>query len=142
MEITDNGKQFPFILTTNRELEHYNCGAMTRRTHNVEILTEDTLLINPADALEKGIADGDLVCVSSARGKLDLRARVTDEVKPGVLSSTFHFPEVMMNVLTSSVADSEAKCPEYKVCAVDVRKSRRVAERKAEKNLAHFDYAQ
>ncbi len=140
-EITDNGKQFPFILTTNRELEHYNCGAMTRRTHNVEILTEDVLLINPADALEKGIVDGDLACVISARGKLDLRARVTDEVKPGVLSSTFHFPEVMMNILTSSVSDSEAKCPEYKVCAVDVRKSRRVAERRAEKNVGQLTAA-
>ncbi len=140
-EIVDNGRNFPFILTTNRELEHYNCGAMTRRTHNVEILTEDTLLINPSDALEKGIADGDLVCVSSARGKLDLRARVTDEVNPGVLSSTFHFPEVMMNVLTSSVSDSEAMCPEYKVCAVDVRKARRVAERKAEKNVGQLTEA-
>lgn len=144
-EIVDNGKNFPFILTTNRELEHYNCGAMTRRTHNVEILTEDTLLINPSDALEKGIADGDLVCVSSARGKLDLRARVTDEVNPGVLSSTFHFPEIMMNVLTSSVSDSEAMCPEYKVVAVDVRKARRVKERKSErkpeKNLGQLTAA-
>ncbi|MEP2667863.1 MAG: formate dehydrogenase subunit alpha [Cyclobacteriaceae bacterium] len=129
-EILDNSESFPFILTTNRELEHYNCGAMTRRTPNVDILTEDVLLINKQDAEEKGIKDGDIVCVSSARGKVDLKARVTNEVKPGVLSTTFHFPEVLVNILTSGVMDSEAMCPEYKVVAVDVRKARKAGMRK------------
>jgi formate dehydrogenase major subunit len=129
-EIVDNGKAFPYILTTNRELEHYNCGAMTRRTANVEILTEDVLLINHADAEEKGIGDGDMVCVSSARGKVDLKAKVTDEVKSGVLSTTFHFPEVLVNVLTSGVSCTEAMCPEYKVVAVDIRKARKTHMRK------------
>ncbi|HNP95619.1 MAG TPA: formate dehydrogenase subunit alpha [Cyclobacteriaceae bacterium] len=130
-EILENGESYPFILTTNRELEHYNCGAMTRRTPNVDILTEDVLLINTKDAEEKGIKNGDMVCVSSARGKVDLKARVTDEVKPGVLSTTFHFPEVLVNILTSGVSDSEAMCPEYKVVAVDVRKARKTELRKA-----------
>jgi formate dehydrogenase major subunit len=130
-EITDHGRDFPFILTTNRELEHYNCGTMTRRTPNADILGKDVLLINPADAADKGIADGDMVCISSARGKVDVLAKVTEEVKPGILSSTFHFPEIMMNVLTSSVADTETKCPEYKVVAVDVRKARKVELRGA-----------
>ncbi|GAB1444507.1 formate dehydrogenase subunit alpha [Flammeovirgaceae bacterium] len=129
-EILDNSELFPFILTTNRELEHYNCGAMTRRTPNVEILTEDVLLINKHDAEDKGIKDGDIVCVSSARGKVDLKAKVTKEVKPGILSTTFHFPEVLVNILTSNVSDSEAMCPEYKVVAVDVRKDRKAGMRK------------
>ena len=129
-EILENSESFPFILTTNRELEHYNCGAMTRRTPNVEILTEDMLLINKHDAEDKGIKDGDIVCVSSARGKVDLKAKVTNEVKPGVLSTTFHFPEVLVNILTSGVSDSEAMCPEYKVVAVDVRKARKAGMRK------------
>ena len=124
-EIEDNGEEFPYILTTNRELEHYNCGAMTRRTPNVDILGQDVLLICHEDAKEKGIEDGELVCVSSARGKVDLRAKVTDQVKPGVLSTTFHFPEVLVNILTSNVSDSEAMCPEYKVVAVDIRKARK-----------------
>jgi formate dehydrogenase major subunit len=123
-EITDNQQEFPFILTTNRELEHYNCGAMTRRTDNVAILREDSLLINPADAQLYGIADGDKVCVQSARAKVDIRARLSDEVRPGVLSTTFHFPEIMINLLTSDEYDSEALCPEYKVVAVRIRKSR------------------
>jgi formate dehydrogenase major subunit len=123
-EILQNGKEFPYIITTNRELEHYNCGAMTRRTKNAEILKEDVLLICKEDADKHFIQDGDLVCVESARGKVDIKAKITDEVKPGVLSSTFHFPEIMLNNITSSVSDSEAMCPEYKVVAVNIRKSK------------------
>lgn len=123
-EIEDHGSEYPYILTTNRELEHYNCGTMTRRTGNVEILAEDIVLINPKDAADNGIQEGDMVCVSSAHGKIDIRARLTEEVKPGVLSTTFHFPEIMVNLVTSSVHDTEAKCPEYKVVSVKFRKSK------------------
>jgi formate dehydrogenase major subunit len=123
-EIKSHGKEYPYILTTNRELEHYNCGAMTRRTPNVDILTEDVLLINPEDAATHFIADGDLVCLESPRGKVDVKARITDEVKPGVVSTTFHFPEIMVNNITSDVHDTEAMCPEYKVVSVRIRKSR------------------
>lgn len=123
-EIEENGAKYPYIITTNRELEHYNCGAMTRRTGNVDIITEDVLLINPKDAENHHIKEGDMVCVSSARGKVDIKAKITDEVKPGVMSTTFHFPEIMVNLITSDVHDSEAKCPEYKVVAVNIRKSK------------------
>lgn len=123
-EIVENGEEYPYIITTNRELEHYNCGAMTRRTGNNEILKEDVLLINAKDASDNAINDGDMVCVTSARGKVDIKACVTDEVKPGVMSTTFHFPEIMVNLITSDVHDSEAKCPEYKVVAVKIRKSK------------------
>jgi len=134
-EIVQHGKEFPYIITTNRELEHYNCGAMTRRTKNAEILKEDVLLICQEDAEKHGIQEGDLVCVESARGKVDIKARITDEVKPGVLSSTFHFPEIMLNNITSSIADSEALCPEYKVVAVNIRKSKGQYKLKPETQL-------
>ncbi len=130
-ELVDNEKQYPYIITTNRELEHYNCGAMTRRTNNALIVTDDVLMINPADAAKHLIADGDMVCVESARGKVDVKARITDEVKPGILSSTFHFPEVMMNNITSSVTDTDALCPEYKVVACNIRKSKGEYKKKA-----------
>jgi len=123
-EIINHSKDFPYILTTNRKLEHYNCGTMTRRTKNVELLTEDSLLINPVDAESNFITNGDMVCVISPRGKVDIRAHVTEEVKPGVLSTTFHFPEIMVNNLTSDEHDTDAKCPEYKVVAVQIRKSK------------------
>jgi formate dehydrogenase major subunit len=123
-ELVQNEKDYPYIITTNRELEHYNCGAMTRRTNNVLILTDDVLLINPEDAAKHLILEGDMVCVESPRGKVDIKAKITDEVKPGILSSTFHFPDIMLNNITSSVSDSEALCPEYKVVSCRIRKSK------------------
>jgi len=123
-EIEEHGKEYPYIITTNRELEHYNCGTMTRRTGNVDILTEDVLMIHPQDAAANFIEDGQMVCVESPRGKVDIKAFITDEVRPGVLSSTFHFPEIMLNNITSDVHDSEAMCPEYKVVVCRIRKSK------------------
>lgn len=123
-ELLEHGKDYPYILTTNRILEHYNCGAMTRRTSNVELCTEDALMINPKDAEKHFIKNGDFVCLESPRGKVDVKAKLTDEVKQGVLSTTFHFPEIMVNNITSDVHDTEAKCPEYKVVAVRIRKSK------------------
>ena len=134
-EIIAHGKDFPYIITTNRELEHYNCGAMTRRTNNAKILSEDVLLICQEDAMKHQIEDGDMVCVESARGKVDIKARITDEVKPGVLSSTFHFPEIMLNNITSSEADSEAMCPEYKVVSVRIRKSKGIYKNKPQTTI-------
>ncbi len=123
-EVTTHKKEYPYIITTNRELEHYNSGTMTRRTNNALILTEDILLIHPDDASRHFIQEGDMVCVESPRGKVDIKARITDEVKPGILSTTFHFPELQLNTITSSERDSEALCPEYKVASVNIRKSR------------------
>lgn len=123
-EIRQNGKDYPYIITTNRELEHYNNGTMTRRTGNVSILTEDVLMIHPEDAARHFIGEGDMVCVESPRGKVDIKAKITDEVKQGVLSTTFHFPDLLLNQITSSISDSEAMCPEYKVVAVNIRKSK------------------
>lgn len=123
-EIETYQKDYPYILTTNRELEHYNCGTMTRRTANVDLLKEDVLMIHPDDAKKHMISNGDMVCLESPRGKVDVKARLTDEVNSGVLSTTFHFPEIMVNNITSDVHDSEAKCPEYKVVSVRIRKSK------------------
>ena len=123
-ELIENQKDFPYIITTNRELEHYNSGTMTRRTRNADILKEDYLLIHQDDAQKHHIENGDMVCVESAHGKVDVKAKISDEVKPGILSSTFHFPEIMLNNITSSVHDSQALCPEYKVVAVRIRKSK------------------
>lgn len=131
-EVERYEKDFPYIITTNRELEHYNCGAMTRRTGNVEILTEDVLLIHPDDAKKEGISDGDFVCVESPRGKVDIKAVLTDEMRPGILSSTFHFPEIMLNIITSDEHCTEAMCPEYKVVSCRIRKSKGKAKQLAE----------
>ncbi len=124
MELQSHAKEYPYILTTNRELAHYNCGAMTRRTANKQILSDDYLLINPEDAKANLIKEGDYICIESPRGKVDVKAKITDEVNKGILSTTFHFPEIMINNITGDVHDSEAMCPEYKVVAVRIRKSK------------------
>jgi formate dehydrogenase major subunit len=123
-EIEDHSKEYPFILTTNRDLEHYNCGTMTRRTENVLLHQEDVLLIHPNDAANLSISESDLVCIESPRGKVDVKAKISESVKPGIVSTTFHFPEIMVNEITSDVHDSEALCPEYKVVSVRLRKSK------------------
>ena len=121
-EIVQHLGEFPFILTTGRLLEHYNCGTQTRRTGNVQIVSKDELAIHPADAKKKGIATGDTVRIFSARGEVRMTAKISDEVKPGILYTTFHFPEHLVNVVTSSECDEDTLCPEYKVVAVDVER--------------------
>ncbi|MBK6888975.1 MAG: formate dehydrogenase subunit alpha [Sphingobacteriales bacterium] len=121
-ELQHFADDYPFIITTNRELEHYNAGTMTRRTKNVEILGQDVLMIHPIDAAAYNIEMGDKVYVESPRGHVIVKAKITDEVLPGILSSTFHFPEVMLNRITSNISDSETMCPEFKVVACKISK--------------------
>lgn len=111
---------FPYILTTGRVLAHYNCGTMTRRTPNRELVDRDLLLLHPQDAARHGITDDDLVEVRSRRGATRLSARLSDQVRPGVLFTTFHFPEVAINHLTSGIFDQDSMTPEYKVVAVAI----------------------
>ncbi|MDT8405211.1 formate dehydrogenase subunit alpha [Sulfuriflexus sp.] len=114
--------EYPFILTTGRRLEHYNCGSMTRRTPNIDLLDRDELLINPLDAAAYGIIDEQEIGLRSKQGRTRLRARLSDEVRPGVLFTTFHFPEIAINHLTSGVLDLDADTPEFKVVAVAIEK--------------------
>jgi formate dehydrogenase major subunit len=122
-EITANSSRYPFILTTGRLLEHYNSGTMTRRTPNKELVKEDILFIHPVDAEIKGVRSGDYVNVFSERGQTCMKVEITDVVKAGVIFTTFHFPESSINYLTSSVGDEFTLTPEYKVVAVDFKKS-------------------
>ena len=122
-ELTKHKNEYPFILTTSRELQHYNCATMTRRTSNVQILTKDVIMLNPRDAKAKDLISGDRATLKSDRGEITLDVEVTDRVKRGVVRTTFHFPEVLINEVTSAVTDEETKCPEYKIVAVDVLKA-------------------
>ena len=122
-ELVKHKNEYPFILTTGRELQHYNSATMTRRTANAEILPKDVIMINPKDAKDKKISTGDRATLKSERGEVTLEVEVTDRVKRGVVRTTFHFPEVLINEVTSGVTDEETKCPEYKVVAVDVLKA-------------------
>jgi predicted molibdopterin-dependent oxidoreductase YjgC len=122
-ELVKHKNEYPFILTTGRELQHYNCATMTRRTANAEILPKDVIMLNPKDAKDKKISTGDRATLKSDRGEITLEVEVTDRVKKGVVRTTFHFPDVLINEVTSAITDEETKCPEYKVVAVDVLKA-------------------
>ncbi|MFZ5456039.1 MAG: formate dehydrogenase subunit alpha [Pseudomonadota bacterium] len=113
-------KRFPLILTTGRILSQYNVGAQTRRTPNSMWHDEDRLEIHPADAESRGINEGDWVGITSRAGETVLRARVSERMQPGVVYTTFHFPESGANVITTDNSDWATNCPEYKVTAVEV----------------------
>ncbi|NML46625.1 formate dehydrogenase subunit alpha [Ramlibacter sp. G-1-2-2] len=112
--------KYPLLLTTGRILSQYNVGAQTRRTPNSQWHSEDRLEIHPHDAEDRGIQDGDWVGISSRAGETVLRALVTERIQPGVVYTTFHFPESGANVITTDSSDWATNCPEYKVTAVQV----------------------
>lgn len=117
-------EDYPLILTTGRSLFHYHTGTMTRRASALDAHKPAAELeINPETAAAKGIKDGDLVRISTRRGDLDIKAKVSSIVAPQVVFMTFHFAETAANWLTSSeFLDPVAKIPEYKVSACKVEK--------------------
>ncbi|MDY0743475.1 formate dehydrogenase subunit alpha [Paucibacter sp. R3-3] len=113
-------RKFPLLLTTGRILSQYNVGAQTRRTPNNEWHSEDRLEIHPHDAEDRGIKNDDWVGITSRAGETVLRAVVSERMQPGVVYTTFHFPESGANVITTDSSDWATNCPEYKVTAVQV----------------------
>jgi formate dehydrogenase major subunit len=122
------GPRFPLILTTGRILSQYNVGAQTRRTENSRWHEEDVLEIHPFDAESRGIADGDLVAVASRSGDISLRAVISERMQPGVVYTTFHHAKTGANVITTDYSDWATNCPEYKVTAVQVRRTNRPSD--------------
>ncbi len=114
-------RRFPLLLTTGRILSQYNVGAQTRRTENSRWHDEDRLEIHPHDAEDRGIKTGDWVGIESRAGHTVLRALLSERMQPGVVYTTFHFPESGANVITTDSSDWATNCPEYKVTAVQVQ---------------------
>jgi len=114
-------EEYPLVLTTGRMALHYNSGAMSRRSEPLlRREPEVYVAMNGEDAVRIGIADGELVRVATRRGEVTARARVTHTIRPGVVFMPFHFPET--NMLTNDALDPQAKIPEYKVAACQVRR--------------------
>ncbi len=112
--------EYPFILTTGRVLYHWHGGTITRHSQIDHAYPEALVEINPADACQLHIEDGQWVRVSSRRGSIVLRARVTEKSSQGVVFIAFHFAEAAANVLTNDALDPLALIPEYKVSAVKI----------------------
>jgi formate dehydrogenase major subunit len=111
---------YPFILITGRILQHYGCGAQSRRTDIMRLVDADVLEMHPADAADLGFHEGEVVRLVSARSEAVLPLTVSERVQPGQLFTSFHFPATGINALLSSSSDESSKCPEYKVSAVRV----------------------
>jgi formate dehydrogenase major subunit len=113
--------EFPFVLNTGRLLEHWHTGSMTRRSFALDaIQPEAHVWLNPDDAATMGIADGDFVRITSRRGSIELRAKLSHRDTPGTCFIPFHFREAAANVLTIDEIDPFGKIPEFKFCAVRV----------------------
>lgn len=112
--------EYPFALTTGRVLYHWHGGTLTRHSNLDFAAPEAFVEINPADAPRVPCENGSPVRVSSRRGNVVLRARVTEKAAPGVVFVPFHYAEAAANTLTINALDPQAKIPEYKICAVKI----------------------
>ncbi|WP_336133711.1 formate dehydrogenase subunit alpha [Natronomonas amylolytica] len=109
------------VLTTGRVLQHFNSGALTRRSGTlVRMRGEDVLQIHPEDADARGIDDGDTVRVGNDRGEVAVEADVTPAIRRGTVFATFHYAAPLINRLTGDRLDPVSKIPEYKHSAVRV----------------------
>jgi formate dehydrogenase alpha subunit len=114
---------YPLFLTTGRSFVHYHSGSMTRVSPTLHReLATGYMEISPTDARAMGIKDGEKVKVSSRRGEIQIKAKVSRKVDRGVVFIPFHFAEAAANVLTNPAYDPVAKIPEYTACAVKVEK--------------------
>jgi len=116
-------KKYPLILTTGRVLYHYHTRTMTGKVEGLNKKSPESFVqINPVTANNLKISDGDMVQVSSRRGSILIKAKVSDIVKQDVVFIPFHFAEGAANILTNSALDPNCKIPELKVCAVVVER--------------------
>ena len=116
-------EEYPFVLSTGRVLEHWHGGTMTRHSWMDDLFPEALMEINAVDASGLGIEDGSPVRVTSRRGSIVLRAKVTPKANPGVVFIPFHFWEAAANILTTDAVDPQAKIPEYKAGVVRIARA-------------------
>ncbi|MGB2936678.1 MAG: formate dehydrogenase subunit alpha [Phycisphaerae bacterium] len=117
-------KEYPFLLSTGRILQHFHTGTMSRRSEVLDrLVSVGAIEIHPDDAARLGVSDSEAVRVASRRGEITIQARVTNRVAPGTLFLAFHYRESPANRLTIAALDPVAKIPEFKVCAVRVQPS-------------------
>jgi formate dehydrogenase major subunit len=114
-------EEYPFILTTGRQLEHWHTGAMTRRATVLDAIEPTaTASVSRGTIAKLGIRPGDMVRVSTRRGVIELNSRVDDAIPDGVVFIPFAFFEAAANRLTNPALDPFGKIPEFKYCAARV----------------------
>ncbi len=122
---------YPMVLTTGRQLEHWHTGAMTRRASVLDELEPEAVAsLAPAELRRLGIRAGERVRVATRRGAIELTARADSAVAPGMVFIPFCYAEAAANILTNPQLDPFGKIPEFKFCAarVEPAPSRAAAE--------------
>ncbi len=119
----ETDKEYPVILTTGRILDHFHTGTMTRNSKVLdENVREGFIELNSNDAGNYNISDGELISVSTRRGSIRIKVKITNRPKPNVVFIPFHFYEACANKLTVDNLDPVCKIPEYKVCSCKIEK--------------------
>jgi formate dehydrogenase major subunit len=123
-------REFPFVLITGRQLEHWHTGAMTRRASVLDAIEPDPVAsVHPLDLDAIGAKPGDVISVTSRRGSVSLYARADDGTPRGALFIPFCYYEAAANLLTNAALDPFGKIPEFKYCAVRLNKGGELAPR-------------
>ncbi len=113
--------QFPMVLTTGRQLEHWHTGAMTRRASVLDMLEPEAVAsLAPSDLRRIGMEPGGMVRVATRRGVIELKARADGTVPPGMIFIPFCYAEAAANILTNPQLDPYGKIPEFKFCAARI----------------------
>jgi formate dehydrogenase major subunit len=116
--------EYPMVLSTGRQLEHWHTGAISRRASVLDsIEPEAVAMLSPADMDRLGLTPGERVRVATRRGVIELKVRVDDALQPGMVFIPFCFAEAAANLLTNPKLDPFGKIPEFKFCAARVEKA-------------------
>jgi formate dehydrogenase major subunit len=114
-------EQYPMVLTTGRQLEHWHTGAMTRRASVLDELEPEAVAsLAPGDLRRMGVKPGAMIRVATRRGAIELKARADGAIPPGMIFIPFCFAEAAANILTNPQLDPIGKIPEFKFCAAKV----------------------
>lgn len=120
-ELPDN--EYPFLLSTGRQLFQYHTGSMTRKIDAINKISPEAYIeIHPDDAKQSGVNNGESVRVTSRRGSISVKALISERPVRGMAFLPFHFKEAAANVLTNTALDPISKIPELKVCAIKIER--------------------
>ena len=118
-------EEYPFLLTTGRIVTHYHTGTMTRKSTVLsQVSPEELIELNPSDAKELKVSNGEFIRIETRRGHIVARAKVTERIQPRMVFGTFHYWEACCNELTNAGSlDPISGIPEFKISAAKVTKS-------------------
>ena len=120
---------YPFVLITGRQLEHWHTGSMTRRASVLDAIEpEATASLCGADMLALGLGAGDVVTLATRRGQVSLRVRRDDGTPSGSVFVPFAYYEAAANLMTNAALDPVGKIPEFKYCAVSISKGGQLSQ--------------